>query len=67
MSEDIPTVYLLYGDHELGFSEFIDRLRSKMGDPASAELNISHFSPDKLDLSILGRNVLAERRWTSDE
>lgn len=59
MSEDIPTVYLLYGDHELGFSEFIDRLRSKMGDPASAELNISHFTPDKLDLTTIEQNCIS--------
>jgi DNA polymerase-3 subunit delta len=53
MSEDIPTVYLLYGDHELGFAEFIDRLRSKMGDPATADINISHFNADDFDLSTL--------------
>lgn len=67
MSEAIPTIYLLYGDHELGFSEFIHHLREKMGDPATADINISHFTSDKLDLMALEHNCssmpfLARRR-----
>jgi DNA polymerase-3 subunit delta len=59
MSEDIPTIYLLYGDHELGFSEFIDQLRSKMGDPSTADINISHFTSDRLDLAALEHNCIS--------
>jgi DNA polymerase-3 subunit delta len=50
MSEAPPTVYLLYGDHELAFREFINRLREKMGDPSIAEMNIETFSPAKFSM-----------------
>ena len=59
MSEIIPTVYLLYGDDELGFKAFIDRLRAKMGDPSTADINLSHFAADKLSLGELEQNCIS--------
>jgi DNA polymerase-3 subunit delta len=53
MPEIPPPIYLLYGDHELAFSEFIARLREKMGDPTTADMNIDHFSAGKLELGKL--------------
>jgi DNA polymerase-3 subunit delta len=53
MSEAAPTVYFLYGDHEIAFSEFIHRLREKMGDPSMADMNIDRFSSGNLDLGKL--------------
>ncbi|OGO19738.1 MAG: DNA polymerase III subunit delta [Chloroflexi bacterium RBG_16_48_8] len=50
MAEAPPTVYLLYGDHELAFSEFVSRLREKMGDPSTADMNIETFTPIKFTL-----------------
>jgi DNA polymerase-3 subunit delta len=48
-----PTVYFLYGDHDLIFKDFISRLKEKMGAPENAEMNIERFSPSELDLSKL--------------
>jgi DNA polymerase-3 subunit delta len=48
-----PTIYFLYGDHEIAFSEFIHRLREKMGDPSTADMNIDVFSSSNLDLGKL--------------
>lgn len=53
MSEAPPTVYLLYGDHEIAFSEFILRLREKMGDLPIADMNIDTFPPEKFHLGKL--------------
>jgi DNA polymerase-3 subunit delta len=50
MAERPPTVYLLYGDHEIAISEFISRMREKMGDPSSADMNTDIFPSGKLDL-----------------
>ena len=48
-----PTVYFLYGDHDLEFRDFISRLKEKMGAPENAEMNIKRFSPTELDLTRL--------------
>jgi DNA polymerase-3 subunit delta len=53
MATNPPTVYLLYGDHELGFNEFIDSLRKRMGDPHNAEMNIERIPADSLELDHL--------------
>lgn len=45
-----PTVYLLYGDHEIAFDEFLHSLRERMGEPQNAELNIDRIPADSLDL-----------------
>lgn len=48
-----PTVYLLYGDHELAIKDFIARIKEKMGSPENAEMNIARFSPTDIDLDKL--------------
>jgi DNA polymerase-3 subunit delta len=48
-----PTVYYLYGDHDLVFKDFISRLKEKMGEPENVEMNIERFSPAEVDLSKL--------------
>lgn len=48
-----PTVYLLYGDHELAIKDFVARIKQKMGTPENAEMNISRFPSTELDLDKL--------------
>jgi DNA polymerase-3 subunit delta len=50
MSSPAPTVYLFYGDDELSRSEFIERLKDRLGDRSVADLNIYHSKPDQNDL-----------------
>jgi DNA polymerase-3 subunit delta len=49
MSSETPTVYILHGDDSLAISEFIDTLRDKLGDPASAQMNVQRFDGLALD------------------
>ncbi len=53
MDRPPPSVYLLHGDDDLAIAEFIARLKAKLGDPATAELNIQTFSADTLQMSAL--------------
>lgn len=48
-----PTVYLLYGDHDLAFKDFIARMKDKMGKPENAGMNIDRFSPPNLSITQL--------------
>jgi DNA polymerase-3 subunit delta len=50
MISPAPTVYLFYGDDELSRTEFIDRLKDRLGDRSVAELNIYHSKVDQNDL-----------------
>lgn len=50
MSSPAPTVYLFYGDDELSRAEFIDRLKDKLGDRGTADLNTYHSRTDQNDL-----------------
>ena len=50
MAAQPPTVYLLYGDDQRAIAEFLARIKQKMGDPSSAEMNIDHFSAAGLDI-----------------
>jgi DNA polymerase-3 subunit delta len=50
MAESPPTIYLLYGNHDLAFSEFILNLRERMGDPSTADMNIDSFAAGKFEL-----------------
>ena len=43
MSELKPTVYILHGDDHFGIMNFIDGLIGKMGDPVTAQMNISRL------------------------
>ncbi len=40
---DAPAVYILHGDDEFGMAEFIAAVEKKMGDPATAGLNITRL------------------------
>jgi DNA polymerase-3 subunit delta len=51
MSTETPTVYILHGDDSLAISEFIAKLRDKLGDPASAQMNVQRFDGQFLDFS----------------
>jgi DNA polymerase-3 subunit delta len=51
MAETPPTIYLLYGNHDLAFSEFVLRLREKMGEPSTANMNIDTFTPSNFNLA----------------
>lgn len=53
MQTSPPTVYLLYGNHELGFTEFIERLKEKMGEPENALMNIDRLAAENLNLDRL--------------
>ncbi|NIM95134.1 MAG: DNA polymerase III subunit delta [Anaerolineales bacterium] len=53
MAQAPPTVYLLYGDNDLEFSAFVDRLRSKMGDPSTADMNTERFSAENMEVGKL--------------
>jgi DNA polymerase III subunit delta len=50
-----PTLYLLHGDDELAASEFVTRLRAKVGDPSAVVLNMHEFNADGLDLGALAQ------------
>lgn len=53
MDRPAPRVYLLYGDDDLAQSEFIARLRDRLGDPANASMNTQSFYSEGLDLRAL--------------
>jgi len=49
MTKHPPRVYLLVGDDRFAISEFVDTLRSKIGDATVADMNTQRFSGDHLD------------------
>ncbi len=53
MADPKPTVYLLYGDDELAMADFIARLRDKLGDSSTADLNTVRFAAESVDLGAL--------------
>jgi DNA polymerase-3 subunit delta len=48
-----PTVYLLYGDHELAIAEAITSICQRLGDSATASMNVLRFDSQTLDFSSL--------------
>jgi DNA polymerase-3 subunit delta len=59
MDRRTPTVYLLHGDDDLAVSEFIARLKDKLGDPSTVCLNTQVFSADGLDMAALAEACAA--------
>lgn len=62
-----PVIYILHGDDEFAIAEYIAVMESKMGDPATAEMNITSldgnsFSNDSLVVATFAMPFLAERR-----
>lgn len=53
MENSKPTVYLLSGDNDLAFEEFISVLRDNLGDPTTADMNTQRFSSTDLNLGAL--------------
>lgn len=65
--EKKPVIYLFYGDNEQEISEAINYLRSRVGDPSTADLNISTidgrlFSFDDFETASKSMPFLTDRR-----
>jgi DNA polymerase III delta subunit len=48
-----PTIYILHGDDDQAIGEFLNQLRAKLGDPATAELNTTTLDAKGLSLANL--------------
>lgn len=59
MSQQTPTIYLLHGPDEFGIAQFIHKMEEKLGDPSSAEMNITRFADAQLSLQGLQSAVSA--------
>lgn len=62
-----PVVYILHGDDEYAIAQFISSMEAKVGDPAIAGMNITHFPKgalplDEITLVVQSMPFLAERR-----
>ncbi len=53
MQTEKPTVYILHGNDDLAISEFIAKLREKLGDPSSVQMNLQRFDGEALEFSLL--------------
>lgn len=53
MQTEKPTVYILHGNDDLAISEFISKLREKLGDPSSVQMNLQRFDGKALDFGQL--------------
>jgi DNA polymerase-3 subunit delta len=67
MEESKPIIFLLHGNDHFGLMSFIDTMIGKMGDPATAQLNISRLQagvdPDyEIVSACLAPPFLTERR-----
>jgi DNA polymerase III subunit delta len=48
-----PTIYILHGDDDQAVGEFLNQLRAKLGDPVTAEMNITVMDAKGLELGTL--------------
>ncbi len=67
MTEEAPSLYLLYGDDSFAMEAFISTLSEKLGDASTVAMNRQRFEGDKLELNELQTicsqmPFLAERR-----
>lgn len=67
MSTEKPVVYLLYGDDKMAVDHHMVVLKSRMGDPGMAEMNISHLdgklaSDEDIRTAALAMPFLSDRR-----
>ena len=49
MSVPAPIVYILHGEDEFGMAQFVDGMQEKLGDPTTAELNVTRLDGKKFD------------------
>jgi DNA polymerase-3 subunit delta len=50
MTEVAPTIYLLHGDDEYAIAQFVSEMENRVGDPASAMMNITRLEGADLKL-----------------
>ena len=53
MSDSTPVVYLLHGEDDFGITQFVDRMKEKLGDPSLAETNTTSLEGGALSISEL--------------
>lgn len=67
MSQSAPVIYLLHGDDEFAIAQFVAEIEARLGDSATAAMNLTRldgksFNPDEL-LSVAGAMpFLSDRR-----
>jgi DNA polymerase-3 subunit delta len=69
MGGSTPTVYLFYGNDKFTINETIASMRSKLGDPSTADMNLQRFLGPDLEISDLIQSCtiapfIAHRRLT---
>jgi DNA polymerase III subunit delta len=67
LSDDKPVVYILHGDDEQAMSSLVQSLETRLGDPATAELNLSRLdarqaSDTEIATAATALPFLADRR-----
>lgn len=67
MNASAPIVYILHGEDEFGIAEFLHAMQEKLGDPTTAEMNITRFenagfNVEDLRASATAMPFLAARR-----
>ncbi|HKJ26743.1 MAG TPA: DNA polymerase III subunit delta [Anaerolineales bacterium] len=53
MNDTTPVVYILHGDDEYGIAEFLRAMEEKLGDPTTADMNITRFEGGGYDVEDL--------------
>ncbi len=69
MEGSTPTVYLFYGNDKFTINETIASMRSKLGDPSTADMNLQRFLGSELEMNDLIQSCtvapfIAHRRLT---
>lgn len=66
MSKPAPVVYLLHGEDEYGMSQFVLAMQEKLGDPSTAEMNMTRlagsYGLDEVRGAAQAMPFLADRR-----
>ena len=53
MGAPAPIVYILHGEDEFGMAKFVDDMQGKLGDPTTAEMNITRLDGKKYNFDEL--------------
>jgi hypothetical protein len=59
MNDTAPVVYILHGDDEYRIAEFLHAMQAKLGDPTTAEMNLTRFEGPGLNLEELRASASA--------